>query len=148
MNTNLKDVPDKTFICDCHNREHIIMATHSSDDEFDEVYLSFMVNASDDVADRYRWSKSSWRLAWIDITNFFRRKWWRVKIALKVLFIGYVEMEDSWTPARLGYDDTDGLTFGYTELQNFVDWLQEALMTSKKNDAVRLAEFKKKVKNK
>ncbi len=144
MNTKLKDVPTKTFMCDCHSRNHMLIAYHDSDEDFDEVYLSFMVSASDDVVDRYRWSKRSWyRLAWIDITNFFRRKWWRIKTALKVLFIGYVEMEDSWVPARLGYDSTNGVAFGYTELQNFIDWLQEALETSKENDTVRLAESKK-----
>jgi len=139
-----EEVNERLFECDCHGREHIIIAYHSSDKDCDEIYLNFQVHWRDSRADswvsyKHKWYKRSYR----HLKNWFRRKWWRIKTAIKILFFGWVDLEDSWIPARMGFDNKDGIAFGYTELQAFIGWLSDALETSKRNDSKRIAVWKK-----
>lgn len=125
----------KLFECDCHSRDHILQVW--TDDE--DLYLTFISRAGDYDVDK--WTSTQYHnileRAWLSFGNFFRRKWWRIKKACIILFVGYIDMEDCWIPARM--DDNE--IFGIKETRRMGEILIKAA------DDIELA-HKEKIKNK
>jgi len=86
-----------SFECACHDRGHVIRASHwdwKHKDHIDhEVDFNFMCYYGDYRATR-DWS----------VFSIPKRLWWRVKNALKLLFIGYIEVEDNWQATPEGFN--------------------------------------------
>lgn len=66
--------------CQCYDRDHLLIAEYVKDSSIEELYFNFVVRAAD-----YQYS-----------FNIFKRLWWRIKTALKVLFLGEIKMEDTF----------------------------------------------------
>lgn len=131
---SIKSVKSKSFQCDCHGRDHIIVGDYfiwkkTDTNEYidDEILLSFKMTYGDWIAEYH----SSENYYCNKFVNWVRRIGWRLKIAIIILFKGYIELEDSWIPLRNNSSDNE--FYGIDELQNFIDWLQEALNASKEN---------------
>lgn len=136
MRVDDKNVKSESFQCDCHDRGHIIVADYSiwtfqhNDKHFDdEINLSFKVK----YGDWYATSGIPENL-WKRFIDWKRRMMWRIKNAFRILFIGWIEIEDGWVPMRNDHDDNE--YYGSEELQRLIDWLQKSLNASKENHKI------------
>lgn len=114
-----KEETHETFECACGDRDHMIIADRFSwwlnnEVPLEEIYLTF----------RLTWGE--WTAA--HNPNWFQRMWWRIKKASRIIFHGYVEVEDTWEPARTDNDQFDG----EKELWRLINWLQSSLLQSRK----------------
>uniref|UniRef100_A0A6H1ZB70 Uncharacterized protein n=1 Tax=viral metagenome TaxID=1070528 RepID=A0A6H1ZB70_9ZZZZ len=119
------------FLCDCHNRDHLIIAEHwvyewSEKTMENEISLSFVLFH---CYLGWRYNKK--------ITSFFAEKWWRIKEALKILLFGSLRIEDSWLPLcnevhTYNSINPDGAN-GEEELVRFANWIFDAVAKSKEN---------------
>jgi hypothetical protein len=136
MKDYIKPIETKVFRCDCRDRDHFIEASH---DVYDwnispgeencfeeEITLSFKVTNGDWMGE-HRTAENKWD----ELINWKDRMVWRVKCAWKVLIKGQIEIDDSWTPVRNEYKDKS--FNGEKELQDLIDWLQEAVNQVRKN---------------
>lgn len=125
-----KESTPRTFPCDCHDRGHIIIARHFSnpfkDFPDEELYLDFQLMYGDWFAER---NYGKYDII-TNIKNFFRRKLWRIKTAFRILFKGFIEVEDSWSPLATNKDK--GFV-GIETTQEFIDWLQNTVNIVKEN---------------
>ena len=118
---NNDDNKTEFFECGCQDRNHLIIVkkslytyTPKEGETWNDIdlYLEFVVTEGDWVADRFTGYK---------FCNFFRRKWWRIKESLKILFIGMHEVRDCWMPLRLERED-EGLV-GVSETRRLGEML-------------------------
>jgi len=129
------------FECDCHDGDHVIRATHlkvtgKKDDVFvDEITLKFCVRTGD-------WERV---YGTNKLKNFYRRVEWRIKTAVRILFIGHFELYDEWIPERRYAEQIRGKK----ELKKFTEWLakkqielDEQEMKFRKFSPEELAEYK------
>lgn len=86
------------FVCDCRDRDHIIIAHKDffkwqGTDKVDmEVCLEMVVKKSDKEVYNYKSYK---------IMNKLRGIWWRLREAFSILVKGYYKIEDYWVPLRM-----------------------------------------------
>ncbi len=80
------------FECICQDRHHLIIARKEIWEEKDiTISLEFVVERGD-------WEVASFRM--FPSLNFFRKGFWRIKEALKILVKGSYRVEGYWEPIR------------------------------------------------
>lgn len=118
----MNDEKDKTelFECDCHSRDHSIIAHKDlytweagGENRTDiNLFLEFVVTKGSWTANKYTGFK---------FVNFFRRIIWRFREAVKILFIGHYRVEDCWMPLRI--DDEPLRLIGVSETKRLGEML-------------------------
>ena len=69
--------------CSCGSKDHDVTLEFEHDKKFPDIlFLNMYVNLA-------------WSSYWGD-TNFFQIVWKRIKTSLKILFVGYIEVEESF----------------------------------------------------
>ena len=87
--------------CDCADHEHDVTIEMEYDDDYGYVHVFFHKNIV------WHWWANSGVLGWLE------NKWRRIKAALKLLFTGWIELEESF------------LLKDPEHVQNFIDALEE-----------------------
>ena len=136
-----EEIEDSYFECACHNRDDMIIARHfvwgeKTEDGIiihdNDIYFSFVCQhcyiPTGDYFFLIQWTK---------------KLFWRIREALKILFIGSIRVEGEWWPERFLEDDENenGSLNGAHELERFSAWLKRAIKASKNN-------YKKSIKRK
>jgi len=96
------------FVCACKQRDDSIIAYY--DEDFKEVNLNFVTNCSEYNGDD----------SFYEPRYFYKRIWWRIITAIKLLFTGYAKFEGAWL-----VDKED-------ELEQFISYLNECHNQMKK----------------
>ena len=110
----IKKEETEFFECDCHDRDHLMILRKSfstfshQGKEYSDIFISLEM-----VVTRGAWSTYNTGDIWI--IRKLKKVWWRIKESLKVLFLGYYKIEDSWIPCRT--DDEFFNLIGVRELE-------------------------------
>ena len=89
-------------VCACGSDDHIATIEFEWDEELSRLYLTF-------------YYKIVWSSHWGEM-NWFKRIWTRIKGATKILFTGYVELEEAFLIS--GEDHIDDLIEALNEGKN------------------------------
>ena len=135
MKNFIEPIDSRVFRCACRDRDHWIEANHeiwnwkrknAEDVIEEEITLTFKL-MNGDWESEYRSAENTWNR----FLNWKGRMFWRLKKAWIILWKGYIELEDCWTPIRNDYKDKNFM--GEKELQDLINWLQDAVNQVKKN---------------
>lgn len=139
----IKEKEVSHFICDCQDRDHIIIGNHfvsvwNTGTIENELYLVFVV--------WHNYHRFPCKTYFCRIQEFFAEKWWRIKEAMKLILFGSLRIEDTWIPYRGIYHpegrNPNGVN-GEDEAQKLAEWILDVIKISRNN----VAKFKEKYEN-
>jgi len=112
------------FECSCRDRDHTIVARHDVFARIDGESRTVLDNeiSFNFVVRHHYCSDNNYRL--------FKDILWRIKEAIKLIFVGELRVETDWLP-RYNADDFDGVNAddvdGSDELKRFAIWILETI---------------------
>jgi hypothetical protein len=114
------------FECDCGDRDDLIIAhkelwRFGEKDENTEIDITLEMITS--KGDWESFSFKSWNNIFI---RFFQKLIWRVKEAIKILFIGKVIVRGYWMPCRTESDNDSIRLTGVENTRKLGEWLINA----------------------
>lgn len=131
------------FDCDCHDRDHLIRASYETWPNKNqissrEIMIEFRTSVTDDAL-TYQ--------GYHPIYNLYVRFLTRIKLALRMLFLGKINSYGYFIPCRTieSEDYTVENIFGYQTTKNLAKWLDIKSDELKRDFDADMAKYNKKI---